>query len=215
MAILEQGLVGTFTGKMGAIVVSKWKNVYVGKSKPKKSSKPASQKQADQRSKFALVGGFINYLPNLVVIGFKGTEGITSMNEAMQYNLNNAVSGVYPNYKLDYANVGLSNPKGRGGLDGALASGIAAVAGNSIKVTWQQEVIPSANTKPTDTAHIIIYNAVKDVFSVGERLRSSLTYDITLPRLLSGELHCWLFFSSENKRFVSATEYLGTVTTIA
>lgn len=42
MAILQQGSLGVFTGKIGALVIAKWKSKYVGRGAPKKSSKEAT-----------------------------------------------------------------------------------------------------------------------------------------------------------------------------
>lgn len=214
MAILEQGLIGTFTGKMGAIVVAKWKNVYVGKSKPKKSNRPGTETQLQQRAKFALVGKFLKAYPKLITTGFKGTTGTTSMNEAMKYNINHAITGEYPDYKLDYAKVMFSDPQGRGLIDGAFEPTAVAVAGGRIQLSWKPEALSQDDTQPTDILYAVFYSVQSRLFAKAEILRSKLTQEIRLSRLFKGEVHGWIFFASANKKFASPTDYLGKLTVI-
>lgn len=211
MAILEQGLIGTFTGKMGAIVVAKWKDRYVGKSKPRKSSKPASKTQVIQRAKFRLIGKFIAELADTISIGFKDTRSTTSMNEAMRHNLTHAISGVYPDYKVDYSKISLSDPNGRGKINHAIEPLLVPAAVNRLKFSWKLEEEPLPDTKPTDIIYLVFYHPVNHVYITKELVRSSLTSEIRLSRSFLGELHAWIFVASDDRRFATGTEYLGQV----
>lgn len=215
MAILDQGLVGIFRGKMGAIVVAKWKDLYVGKSKSKRSTKPASVTQIEQRAKFGLVGKFIKAFPELVQIGFKSTGQKTSMNQATSYNLSNAVKGAYPNYSLDYSKIALSDSEGRDLIDEAESPVMVAAADQTVKVTWKAFSVPSPLNEPTDTVYLVLHNPVSYWFSLHQAIRSSLNFDFRVSRKMVGEVHGWLIFASVNKKYVTGTQYLGKVTVIA
>ncbi|QNK64807.1 hypothetical protein H7F33_10145 [Pedobacter sp. PAMC26386] len=218
MAILQQGPLGTFTGKIGSIVISKWKNSYVGKNKAKPSSKAATELQVNQRSKFKIVGKFLRSFSDIVPYSFQNlTKNTTAMNEAMRYNLLNSVGGVSPNYTLNYANVKLSDPKNRTEIDNGFEPVMTALPQAKIKISWKMDEIPNNDeTKPTDKAYAFFYHPERKVFVFSTRVqRSKLTLDADLPRIFLGEVHGWIFFISEDRKRVSKTEYLGKVTVIA
>jgi hypothetical protein len=217
MAILEQGLIGTFTGKMGSLVVSRWKNKYVGKAKPKASSKPGSDIQLDYRSKFTLMGKFLRRFTELIPVGYQNPQvGTTKINDAMSYNLLNSISGVYPNYKVNYANIKLSEPGFKGDIDGVESFVLTALPQSKLKFTWKSPaVFNSKRTQDTDLAYVVFYHADKMItIDPPHPLRSKLELDISLPRMFLGEVHGWVFFGSADRKFVSHTQYLGKVIVI-
>lgn len=209
MAILDQGLIGTFRGKMGSIVIAKWKGIYVGKSKPKRSTRPGTETQLQQRAKFALVGKFIKTFPTLIAVGFKDTSGTTSMNEAMKYNLNHAVTGIYPDYKLNYSKINFSNS--RGDIDIAIDPDLVPVPANRVKLSWKLEDIQMHDSKDTDILYAVFYSVETGMFFKSELLRSKLTHEVRLSRSFLGEVHGWLFVASANQKFATPTQYLGKV----
>lgn len=217
MAILEQGLIGTFTGKMGSLVISKWKNKYVGKSKPKASSKPASAIQLDYRSKFKLIGKFLRQFRSVISAGYQSSQiGRTNYNESMSYNLLNSISGIYPDYKLNYANVKLSEPGFEGDIDGVVDPVLTALPQRKIKLTWKINIDPDYTaTKNTDLTYAVFSHAEKQISIESKRItRDKLTMDVSFPGLFRGEVHGWLFFVSADRKFVSNTQYLGKVMVI-
>ncbi|MET4142520.1 hypothetical protein [Pedobacter sp. UYP1] len=76
MAILQQGSLGVFTGKVGALVISKWKDKYVGKSTPKPSAKKATDLQLSQQAKFRIAGEFMRMFRSEVHFSFHGYFGV-------------------------------------------------------------------------------------------------------------------------------------------
>lgn len=215
MAILNQGLIGTFTGKMGSIVIAKWKDSYVGRGKPKKSNKPGTETQLIQRSKFKLIGEFLSPLSDTVLVGFKGTKNTTSMNEAMRYNLNHAVSGIYPEYTLNYPKLSFSDHKGRGRIGHVVDPVLLPVAGHAIKFSWALDNVPEGNTKLTDLIYIVCYHPLNDRYRINEVVRNTLASEIVLSKSFIGEVHTWIFVASDDKKFATYTQYLGKVTVIA
>jgi hypothetical protein len=64
MGTFEQGYMGPFRGKLGTAVGSKWKGLYVLRSRPpRKRSGPASESQLEVQAKFLLITQF---LPGIV-----------------------------------------------------------------------------------------------------------------------------------------------------
>ncbi|KIO76127.1 hypothetical protein TH53_16780 [Pedobacter lusitanus] len=218
MAILKQGLIGTFTGKMGSLVISKWKNRYVGKSRPKASSKPATVLQLDYRSRFALIGQFLRRFQQIIPIGYQDSQvGTTPGNEAMKYNLLHAISGVYPDYKVDFASVKLSEPGYAGEIDGGTDPVLSVLPQAKIKLSWKNPArFNYPHTKDTDIAYAVFYHPEKKMSVYPTRpLRSKLELELDLPGMFLGEVHGWLFFGSADRKLVSHTQYLGKVTVIA
>jgi len=216
MGTYNPGVFGTFNGKVGSVVASKWKGIKVVKNYPEKSSKPKSEPQLSQTSQFGLVGSFLKKASSLISVGYQGVSGaVTPWNIALKYHLKEAITGTYPNFQLNYEMVRLS-------LDGSLMNyapdaKAVALAGAIVKVSWKMEVTANKSMQPTDKAYILLYNpAKKNTMSVtGNVLRSGLTIDLPMPSYFTGDvLYGWLFFTSANGKIVSETQYLGSVTII-
>jgi len=218
MATLRQGQLGLFNGKIGALVISKWKDMYVGKSLPKPSSKKPSVPQLEQQIRFKLMIKFMRSFKSEIPFSYqKSPKNKTAMNMAIQYNLGNAITGIYPNYVIDYANVKLSQPYERDTqIDNGLDISAIALPGRKVKVTWKtDENLDHPGTKLTDQAYVYFYHPGKQMFfTPSHPERSKLTLDITLPSIFVGELHGWVFFLSEDRKLVSDTQYLGKLTVI-
>ncbi|MBB6502712.1 DUF6266 family protein [Pedobacter cryoconitis] len=212
MAILKQGSIGVFTGKIGALVIVKWKDKYVGKSKPKSTSKKATVLLDTQQSKFRIAGKFLRMVKSVVPFSFqKVPKNMTAMNYAMLYNLKHSIKGAYPDFALDFAQVKLSEPADyTTEIDnGFNVSGTAS--GKKIKISWEEDELPESDgTKPTDRAYSFIYHPGKKTFiNPLPPQRSELGIEINLPSAFLGKVHLWIFFASEDYKFVSQTRYMG------
>jgi len=220
MSKVEAGQIGTFKGKTGQVVVASWRGTLVGRKTPTKSNKPGSLEQQDQRSKFGLVTHFFRGLGDIINLGYQYQKtGPTPMNVAVQYNLEKAVTGVYPNYALDFSKIVLSNPNGVGEIDTGFAPTAVPAAGSILNVSWQMSSNNAHKaTSPEDRLSIIIYSVTKGRFIVYERVvpRSALTYEVELPYLFKGNVcHGYMFFTSPKGKDVSQSEYLGQFTLMA
>lgn len=216
MGTYNPGVFGTFNGKVGSVVASKWKGLNVVKNFPEKSSKPKSEPQRSQTSQFGLVGSFLKKASGLISIGYQGVSGaVTPWNIALQYHLKEAITGTYPNFQLNYEMVRLSLDDNL--MNPAPSAKAVALVGMTVKVSWIMEANANKSTLPTDKAYILLYNpAKKKSMSVtGNVLRSGLSIDLPMPSYFTGDvLYGWLFFTSANGKVVSDTQYLGSVTII-
>ena len=220
MAILIRSIVGRFNGKIGEAVLTKWKTILVGKSLPTKSTKPPTVAQLVQRLRFGLVTGFFSNLADFIAIGYQNhPEGVTPMNFATQSHFS-AITGVYPNYVLDFTKIKVSNPwKLKYEIDGGFTPAAVAIAGNKVTVSWiLTDVVQNKSTLDTDMAYLVFYSVNKGKFVTygGIAERSLLKATATMPRSFIGDkFHGYLFFVSPDGKLVSESEYLGQFTLIA
>lgn len=66
------------------------------KSLPKKTSKPPVRSQIDQRNKFGLITSFLGAISEVVSKGYQSGNKLSGpMNEAVKFNLKEAISGLF------------------------------------------------------------------------------------------------------------------------
>lgn len=214
MGTYNPGVFGTFKGKVGSVVACRWKGLKIVKNYPEKSSKPKSLGQLSQTTKFSLVAGFLKRANGHIAVGYQGVSGaVTPYNVALRHHLNEAVTGAYPNFQLDFEKVQLSLPNSV--MDFTMKPSIVASALGMVKISWQLDAKAGKFTLPTDKAHIMMYNPAKKqgVSVYGGIPRSALSFETSVPDHFTGDvLHTWLFFVSADGKIVSETSYLNTVT---
>src|SRR5665811_1743364 len=117
MGTINKGILGGFSGKVGTVVGGTWKGIDYMRIKSNRRNFVPSQKQLEQEAKFSLMMRFLQPLAALLKITFNDfAVKKTGMNSAFAYNLENAITGTYPNFTIAYANVLVS----RGDLPNAL-----------------------------------------------------------------------------------------------
>lgn len=209
MATYKKGINGPFKGKLGNVVGVTWRGIEVMRSFNETSTKPASEKQLNQRYIFALVNSWLKPLRDLIWVGFqifKGTR--TPMNGAVSLLLNDAVSGnSRENYAIDFARVVLS----RGELLISLVKQVLALIEGILRIEWDN---PAANAfcRDDDKATIIVYNAAKQKFVTFEAIaeRKDKLVELQLPANFAGDaLHSWMYYVNTAGDAVSTSVYLG------
>ncbi|MCD0486963.1 DUF6266 family protein [Pedobacter sp. MC2016-14] len=212
MGTQPKGAFGGFIGKAGPLIGYNLKGQNVITGLHNKSSKPATQKQKDQRYKFGMITSFLAHIGDLIEIGFarkaKATE--TAMNAAVSYNLTHATMGLSPNFEIDFTTLKTS----LGSVTQAKNLLVVPTAGNNINFTWDlASGGPSTQSDPTDQLMLLIYNPELDEFLpvVGAAPRSALTYSLHVPSDFSGaEIHCYCSFVGKEGR-VSDSIYRNVV----
>ncbi|GAA3929307.1 hypothetical protein GO495_06675 [Chitinophaga oryziterrae] len=202
-----------FSGKTGGLVGRYVKGQFVITSRPIPSKKPPTQKQLDQRSKFALIVNFCSYIGDLLDIGFAAhTMKLSAMNAAIAYNLDHAITGVSPLFSIDYPHFSYS----RGKLYGVSDVEVEALAGAKLKFTWTVSQNTTKLNKPTDQLSILVYNPTKQQYVVLTQaaLRSTLTFTLQLPaNFAPDDVYCFLALASVTG-VVSNSQYAGSVAVI-
>ena len=211
MGKINQGILGGVSGQVGNVIGGTWKGIDYLRIKPSSVANPRTEGQVDQRSKFSIVLKFLQPMTDFLKVGFK-LYGIkmTQFNAAMSYNLNNAITGSYPNFMVDYASALVS----RGNLTGAFNGAANSPAAGSVEVTWTDNS-PSGSAVATDKSLIVLLNTTRGeaVFTTAGPARSVGIASIPVPSEYTGEdVEVFLGFVSEDKTKVANSSYLGSVT---
>jgi hypothetical protein len=126
MAKFDADVLGKFRGKVGNVVGGKWRGVDFIKHKGPSTRNNNSDKQKDQQAKFYVAAKFVRQLSKLLKITYK-TQAykMTAKNSATGYILQNAITGTYPSYEIEYSKVLIS----KGGLEPAMNPTVSVAAG--------------------------------------------------------------------------------------
>ena len=94
MGKISQGIWGGFSGKVGPVVGSRWKNICYIRSLAARVSNPNTARQRCQRGKFRTVVGFLKTILPYIQIGFSGYEqNKSAYNAAVSYLMCHAFTG--------------------------------------------------------------------------------------------------------------------------
>lgn len=207
MGIYNEGILGFFRGKVGRVIGSVVRGVHYMKGLGDVRTDKPSRPQLDQRAKWSLVMAFLKPLKKLIDVGYPvGKTGLTSMNKATSANLNEMITGVSPNFALDYSKFVYS----KGALEKPTGVSVGTADESNLVFEWEN----SGATTATDLATLLVYNPEKDTYVVlpGAAPRSALTYTLQLPLDFGGDLvHMWISFVSADGKEVSNSHYIGSL----
>lgn len=167
---------------------------------------PKTAKQIAQRTKFAFVWKALKPLRRLFYIGFGSKKGYY---EAISWVLKNAITGVSPNFTIDFSKVKIAS----GSLSKARSSQITAAAGNVVTVEWDSVLWGEGSLD--DLAHVVYVDPLAGAYLhfATNAKRQDGEFTTTLTGVPAGiTLHVWLFFAFEDQR--SDSQYAGTVLTV-
>ena len=212
MGTIKKGVLGGFSGKVGTVVGASWKGIDYIRSLPASVKNPRTEGQVTQRTKFTVALGFLRPIISYLNVGFKPYANRQSAyNAAMSYNVNNAVTGTFPDFEIDYPNVLVS----RGSLLGAEDASATAAAG-SITFAWTNNSGVN-DAKETDLAMPLAFNISKGqaVFKTNGAERSSEADVLTIPASWTGDdVEVYLGFVSKDGLLVASSVYLGQKTIV-
>lgn len=215
MGLFEKGTLGSVSGSVGPVVFCTLNGQDVVKSKPTKSKKAPTLLQLAVRSKFALSTSFLSLFSDWISIGFKQVNKKSSrMNSAVSKLITENITGVYPDFKIDYAKVTLCNGK----LEGALNLAVETKVKREVSLTWDpnDDADPLVQTeRNSDLVYVAFYDPTlkSGLFVDGSATRGAgvTTVHIT-SRFTSPSIHGWLCFISQDGKQASPSEYLGAIT---
>lgn len=214
MASIIKGILGEVSGLVGTVVGAVVRGIPTIRSRPRKSSKPAVLSQINQRSKFAIVNKFMSPIKEVLNIGFQSVDKkMSPVNAAVQYALLNSVTGVSPNFALNYPSIVIS----KGTLPGSTSMAMNPVPdGRKLVFNWDQtleELNPTQQLeRRLDRVTFLFYNVTKGKFLryLQYADRDDNTLSLTIPLTFAGDtLHVYFFFSSPDGKLVSDSGYLG------
>ena len=208
MGVINQGILGGFSGKVGNVVGGSWKGIDYMRVKPASVANPRTEGQVNQRTKFTAVLQFLQPMKDFVKVGFKAyAVKQTEFNAAMSYNLKNGVTGIAPNFTIDYGNAKIS----RGALAGALNPQVITSNQGQVVFDWTDNS-GQGNAKATDKALLMIYNESNGeaIFTTDGVTRDAETQTLPIPDDYSGDtLQLFIGFISTDGKEVSDSLYIG------
>jgi hypothetical protein len=210
MGTIKKGILGGFSGKVGTVVGGNWKGIDYMRGKAASVSNPKTEAQLDQRARFSAALYFLQPLTAFLRVGFKNyAVRMTAFNSAMSYNLNNALTGVYPDYSIDYASALVA----RGSLPGALNPQVAMNSTTEVEFSWNNNS-NEAKAKGNDKVLVVVLNPAKQlaVTIVGGNTRAVGNQVVSIPENFIGdEVQCYIAFQDEKQTVLSNSVYVGAI----
>ena len=221
MAKIEHGILGGFSGKVGTVIGGTWKGIDFMRSKSKRRNFVPTQKQLEQQVKFALIMRFVQPMSALLEVTFVDyAVRKTGINSAFSYIYDNAITGVFPDFAIDYSKVLVSRGIMPNVLGPAVVSGPVAgawpgtFAGAGSILTWSWTDGGGAGTQPTDQAVLVAYCPERKqvIFTTNGGDRSALTADLNLATFTGLAIETYIGFISADGRNVASSIFTGEVT---
>ena len=215
MGTYIKGIHGGTSGKVGNVIGANWRSIDYWRSLSRKSNKPATQEQIDVRYIFDMVSKFLKPAAGLIKVGYPQEKNKTAMNAALSYHITEAVTGVSPNFTIDYKKAKFC----KGPLLAAQGTVASAVASGSVGATWLASGGILGDYKSTDKAVILIYNPAQGAYVMqGDgAVRDDLEVTVTVPASFVGDLvHVWMYFIEATGKYprLSNSVHVGMVTVI-
>jgi hypothetical protein len=211
MGTISKGILGGFSGTVGTVIGGTWKGIDYMRSQPARRTSTLTPAQADQRLKFAVAVKFVQSMAGLFMISFRNYAiKMTGTNNATSYILKNAITGVAPNFVLDY-NLALVS---RGDLPNVL-NPLAVPGAQAGKVTfsWLNNA-GVGKAKATDKAILVVYCPTYNqaVYTTGSAARSALTETLECAAFSGESVETYVGFISEDGRDIANSIYTGQLT---
>lgn len=201
MGKISQGIWGGFSGKVGPVVGSRWRNICYIRSLAARVSNPNTARQRCQRGKFRTVVGFLKTILPYIQIGFSGYEqNKSAYNAAVSYLMCHAFTGSGEDAGLDFGKVRVS----RGSLTPAAGASVSRQGGRVV-FTWSDNS-GEGDAAADDVALLLVYNKKRGdaIYSLSGTARSDCEASLPLPRgWEADELVVFLSFRSSDGRRVS------------
>lgn len=211
MGKFNKGILGSFTGKVGNIIGSKWKGISYMRSLSDVSSRPPTEKQIIVRARFAFASKFLQALGPVIKIGFKGYEKKQSpQNAAMSEFINHAIKGDYPSYAADFEKLRIA----KGTLEVAKNYGIS-LAGTTLTYSWEDNANSTKENGDNKAVLLALAEGFPPSYSIAEFTRDEKAATLASPSVPAGtKVYCYLFFYSDKEKITVCNSLLaGTVTT--
>lgn len=216
MATYKQGILGSFSGKVGTVIGSFWKGRWVMRGIAPNVHNPQTPAQMHQRARFALIGRTIPAVQGFINVSFDriaAANSVTNANVYQELNLDdpNVIQGTGTNLTIDYTNLILSRGYGINPASPAAVQG----TGQTIDITWVDNAGISPETLSTDIVMAIIYNPARNAsaYDVTSATRLDSIMNVAYPALWTGEeAHIYIATRSQDGEIISNSQHLATIT---
>lgn len=209
MAKFGKGILDAFYGKLGTVVGSSWRGIDYMRSRSKRRRGTATPEQVEQQLRFSLSTRLNSAMKDLFNTGFR-YEAVeqTGANLGTSNLLKNAITGIAPDFSIDFSKVLISSGK----LPNVLTPQISS-AGGGIVFTWTN----NSGQGKAAASDLIIVAAYSDeenecVFTHGPATRSVATATLNVAGLVGKQVHTWISVISKESKVAATSFYTGVVT---
>lgn len=210
MGTIKQGVLGPFSGKVGTVIGSTWKGKAVMRGLPVGRKGSPTQSQILQKAKFGLMIKFLQPLTSLLNLTFDSlAAGMSGINKAFSYNLQNAITGIYPDLTINYSMVLVS----RGDLPLAGAPAAASATVGKIVFNWTDNS-GLGKAKATDIAFVAVFCESLNHWIYDQNtaaVRNVGTYSLDASAFSGKPVQTYIGFVSANGKTYSNSMYTGVV----
>jgi len=209
MGRIKKGILGGFSGKVGAVVGASWRGVDYMRGLPKLSTKPATTAQLAQQNKMGLVWGFLSGVQDLINDRFQNFKKSTPMNDVISYSLLHTIVGAYPEQQIDLPKFLFS----KGELMGCWRPEVDSVESGAIEFSWTNGNFMLLRAAD-DLVTVVVYDPIEKKLCIlkDAAKRKAARVKILLPPTFSKhKVHCYISFYSKNRKLASTSEYIGQV----
>ena len=211
MGTYNDGVLGSFSGKVGPVIGSNWRGKSIMRSLPKKSTVKASVAQQLQRDKFRFVLQFLTPIKPVLTETFGINMGSkTPFNNAMSYHMKEVVTYNGTNFEIDYSKV-LIGMGALCGIDNPVVYGTATTA---LTLTWDNNS-QQGLAYPTDALLVVAYAPAinKYDFFLASSLRETGMCLLDFSEVFKDEtIHLWATFTNPDLAITATSKYLGSYT---
>jgi hypothetical protein len=210
MGTISKGILGGFSGTVGTVVGGNWKGINYMRSRANKKTGTVTQAQLEQQARFSLMVKFLQSMAGLLVVSFRNyAVKMTGFNNALSYNLQNAITGTYPAYAIDFAHLLVS----RGDMPNASNPTAVAAAGSKVNFAWTDNS-GTGKAKPTDLALLAVYceDYNQCIYTTGSAARSAEADVLDVSQFSGKQVETYIGFVSEDGKSIASSIYTGVVT---
>ncbi|MBQ1409394.1 MAG: hypothetical protein IIY87_06520 [Bacteroidales bacterium] len=204
MATIDDKNLEDFPKNTGPVRISRWKKKVVVSGKSSKTPFKTPARQA-VTMKFTLLRQLFSPLRAFIAVGFANAEG-RATDRALKVNYHKAFVGDYPDIKLDYSAVQLSE----GSLPLPSNLEVSTTDSNSVLITWSDTNEGDAG----DLLMVLLFNPTANqaiVYTDAARrsdLKASLAY---APWWVDAECMVYAAFHGANSKLASSSSFLGSL----
>lgn len=208
MAKIRQGIMGPFSGKIGPIIGSSWKDIFYIKSAPVDNGQQRifTPAQLANQQRFKLMNDFLDPFQPFITIGFANlATNRTELNAAFMVNFKEAMELVADAYHIRYDRFCLS----KGNLPGLETIVVQRMEPTKLLINWDANIVFAA---ANDQVMLVVYcPALKIVDGfVGFAQRSSGAVQFEMSKKMENyAIEIYLSMVSLNRKKISNSQYLG------
>ncbi|HVY73880.1 MAG TPA: DUF6266 family protein [Puia sp.] len=208
MAYLPAGILGPVSGRLGNLVFMIRDGKTYARIRSRRKVAASTEKQAAQQRKFSLMMRFLQPLtPLLKQLPRSSCPRMTTFNHLFSWNVRQAITGSFPEFRIDYSKVLLS----RGILPSAETMA-ASPAPGKISLMWKDNS-GGGMAKSSDRVFVAAYCEALDqwVWSLENTTRSAGLCSLDAAAVSGHSAQVYIGFLAAAGKPVSGSSYIGEV----